>query len=167
MTGVAGDSRGLRDGGGRSVPGDTHNKGIMNGVDAVVIATGNDWRAIEAGRMPMRPGSGRYARSSQWEIAPNGDLRGRWKCRWRWVPWAGRRGVHPSAQVALKILGVKTARELAEVIVAVGLAQNLAASAPWLPRASSAATWSCTPGRSRWLWALPVMRLTSCGAIGR
>jgi hydroxymethylglutaryl-CoA reductase len=105
----------------------THNKGIMNGVDAVVIATGNDWRAIEAGAHAYAVRDGRYTSLSQWEQTPQGDLVGTLE-----IPMAvgivgGATRVHPLPQVVLKILGVKTSRELAEIIVAVGLAQNLAA----------------------------------------
>jgi hydroxymethylglutaryl-CoA reductase len=105
----------------------THNKGIMNGVDAVVIATGNDWRAVEAGAHSYAARSGCYISLTTWGKDGNGNLVGTLE-----VPMAvgivgGATRVHPTAQVALKILGVKTARELAEVIAAVGLAQNLAA----------------------------------------
>lgn len=105
----------------------THNKGIMNGVDAVVIATGNDWRAIEAGAHAYAARSGRYAPLSQWEIDKNGDLIGTLEMPLAVGIVGGATRVHPSAQVALKILKVKTAVELAGVIAAVGLAQNLAA----------------------------------------
>jgi hydroxymethylglutaryl-CoA reductase len=105
----------------------THNKGIMNGMDAVVMATGNDWRAVEAGAHAHAARSGRYTSLTTWEKDRDGRLVGALE-----VPMAvgivgGATRVHPTAKVALKILGVKTARELAEVIVAVGLAQNLAA----------------------------------------
>jgi len=105
----------------------THNKGIMNGVDAVVIATGNDWRAIEAGAHAYAARSGRYVPLSQWEIDGNGDLIGTLEMPLAVGIVGGATRVHPSAQVALKILKVKTAVELAGVIAAVGLAQNLAA----------------------------------------
>jgi hydroxymethylglutaryl-CoA reductase len=105
----------------------THNKGIMNGIDAVVIATGNDWRAVEAGAHSYAARSGCYTSLTTWGKDGDGSLVGTLE-----VPMAlgivgGATRVHPTAQVALKILGVKTARELAEVIAAVGLAQNLAA----------------------------------------
>ena len=105
----------------------THNKGIMNGVDAVVVATGNDWRAIEAGAHAYAARSGRYTSLSTWARDAQGNLAGTLE-----IPLAvgivgGATRVHPVAQVALKILGVQTARELAEIIAAVGLAQNLAA----------------------------------------
>lgn len=104
----------------------THNKGIMNGVDAVVIATGNDWRAVEAGAHAYASRDGRYRPLSRWETDGNylyGSLE---------MPLAvgivgGATKTHPLAKISLKILGVKTAQELAEVIGAVGLVQNLAA----------------------------------------
>jgi len=105
----------------------THNKGIMNGIDAVVIASGNDWRAVEAGAHSYAARSGRYTSLTTWSKDGDGNLIGTLE-----VPMAvgivgGATKVHPTAKVALKILGVETARELAEVIAAVGLAQNLAA----------------------------------------
>ncbi|GAB4544692.1 MAG: hydroxymethylglutaryl-CoA reductase, degradative [Anaerolineae bacterium] len=105
----------------------THNKGIMNGVDAVVIATGNDWRAIEAGAHAYAARSGRYTALSQWEKTPAGDLVGTLEMPMAVGTVGGATRVHPLPRVALKILGARTARELAEIIVAVGLAQNLAA----------------------------------------
>ena len=105
----------------------THNKGIMNGVDAVVIATGNDWRAIEAGAHAYAARSGRYVPLSQWDRDTNGDLLGTLEMPLAVGIVGGATKVHPSAQVALKIMGIKTAVELAGVIAAVGLAQNLAA----------------------------------------
>jgi hydroxymethylglutaryl-CoA reductase len=105
----------------------THNKGIMNGIDAVVIATGNDWRAVEAGAHAYAARSGRYTSLTTWGADPEGNLVGFLE-----IPMAvgivgGATRVHPTAQVALKIMGVTTASELAEIIVSVGLAQNLAA----------------------------------------
>jgi hydroxymethylglutaryl-CoA reductase len=105
----------------------THNKGIMNGVDAVVIATGNDWRAVEAGAHAYAARSGRYTSLSTWGKDANGDLVGTLEMPLAVGIVGGATRVHPAAKVALKVLGVQTARELAEVIVAVGLAQNLAA----------------------------------------
>jgi hydroxymethylglutaryl-CoA reductase len=105
----------------------THNKGIMNGVDAIVIATGNDWRAMEAGAHAYAARSGIYTSLSRWERAPNGALAGFLEMPMAAGIVGGTTRVHPLAQTALKILGVQSARELAEVIVAVGLAQNLAA----------------------------------------
>jgi hydroxymethylglutaryl-CoA reductase len=105
----------------------THNKGIMNGVDAVVIATGNDWRAIEAGAHAYAVRDGRYTALSQWEQTPDGDLVGTLEMPMAVGIVGGATRVHPLPKVALKILGVTSSRELAEIIVAVGLAQNLAA----------------------------------------
>jgi hydroxymethylglutaryl-CoA reductase len=105
----------------------THNKGIMNGVDAVVVATGNDWRAVEAGAHAYAARGGQYAPLSRWERSAAGDLVGTLEMPMAVGIVGGSTRAHPSAKMALKILGVHTARELAEVIVAVGLAQNLAA----------------------------------------
>ena len=105
----------------------THNKGIMNGVDAVVIATGNDWRAIEAGAHAYAARAGRYTSLSHWGADRAGNLVGALEMPMAVGIVGGATKVHPAAKVALKLLGVTTARELAETIVAVGLAQNLAA----------------------------------------
>jgi hydroxymethylglutaryl-CoA reductase len=105
----------------------THNKGIMNGVDAVVIATGNDWRAMEAGAHAYAARSGTYTSLSRWERAPDGGLAGFLEMPMAAGIVGGTTRVHPLAQTALKILGVQSAQELAQVIVSVGLAQNLAA----------------------------------------
>jgi len=105
----------------------THNKGIMNGVDAVIIATGNDWRAVEAGAHAYAARLGRYTSLSTWARDAEGNLVGTLEMPLAVGIVGGATRVHPTAQVALKILGVQTARELAEIIAAVGLAQNLAA----------------------------------------
>ncbi|MBN1977438.1 MAG: hydroxymethylglutaryl-CoA reductase, degradative [Anaerolineae bacterium] len=105
----------------------THNKGIMNGVDAVALATGNDWRAVEAGAHAYAARSGRYTALSTWARDDSGDLVGTLEMPLALGVVGGATRVHPGAQVALKILGVQTARELAEIVVSVGLAQNLAA----------------------------------------
>ncbi len=105
----------------------THNKGIMNGVDAVVIATANDWRAVEAGAHAYAARWGVYKPLSVWEKNEDGDLVGTLEMPLAVGIIGGATRVHPMAQLSLKILGVKTAKELAEVIGAVGLAQNLAA----------------------------------------
>jgi len=105
----------------------THNKGIMNGVDAVVIATGNDWRAIEAGAHAYAARSGRYTSLSTWGKNAEGDLVGTLEMPMAVGIIGGATKVHPAAQAAVKIMGVKTAGELAEIIVSVGLAQNMAA----------------------------------------
>ncbi len=105
----------------------THNKGVMNGIDAVIIATGNDWRAIEAGAHAYAARTGSYKPLTRFEKTPEGDLRGVIE-----VPMAvglvgGATKVHPSAKACVKLLGVKTANELGEIVAAVGLAQNMAA----------------------------------------
>ena len=105
----------------------THNKGVMNGISAVVIATGNDFRAVEAGVHSYAAITGKYQPITQWEKDENGDLVGTIE-----VPMAvglvgGATKVHPTARANVKILGVKTANELAQVIAAVGLAQNFGA----------------------------------------
>jgi len=105
----------------------THNKGIMNGIDPVAIATGNDWRAIEAGAHAYACRGGRYAPLSVWERDANGDLAGSIELPIAAGTVGGATKVHPKARLALKILGVQSARQLAEVMVAVGLGQNLAA----------------------------------------
>jgi hydroxymethylglutaryl-CoA reductase len=105
----------------------THNKGIMNGVDAVVIATGNDWRAIEAGAHAYAARDGRYTALSTWGRDAAGNLAGSLEMPLAVGTVGGATRVHPTAQAALKVLGAATARELAEIIVSVGLAQNLAA----------------------------------------
>ena len=105
----------------------THNKGIMNGVDAVVVATGNDWRAVEAGAHAYAARSGRYTSLSTWAQDAQGNLVGTLEMPLAVGIVGGATRVHPTAQVALKILGIETAHELAEIIAAVGLAQNMAA----------------------------------------
>lgn len=105
----------------------THNKGIMNGVDAVVLATGNDWRAIEAGAHAYAARSGRYTSLSTWGKNAAGDLVGTLEMPLAVGIVGGATRVHPTARAVIKLLGVKTAAELAEIIVSVGLAQNLAA----------------------------------------
>lgn len=105
----------------------THNKGIMNGIDPVVIATGNDWRAIEAGAHAYAARSGRYTALSVWRKDEQGSLVGSLELPVAVGIVGGTTRAHPAAQVALKVLGVTSARELAEVIASVGLAQNLGA----------------------------------------
>jgi len=105
----------------------THNKGVMNGMDAVAIATGNDWRALEAGAHAWTARSGRYDSMTEWRLDDQGDLRGRLELPVAVGTVGGAIRVHPVARVALKILGVQSAAELAQVMVAVGLAQNFAA----------------------------------------
>lgn len=127
----------------------THNKGILNGIDAVALATGNDWRAIEAGAHAYAARDGQYRALTEWQVLAEGikekDEGGRRKAESGPHPVSapslygrlelplavgivgGATRSHPVAQVALKILGIASARELSEVMAAVGLAQNLAA----------------------------------------
>jgi len=105
----------------------THNKGIMNGIDAVLMATGNDWRAVEAGAHAYAARFGHYGSLSTWETDAEGNLVGTLELPLAVGIVGGATKAHPAARVALKVLAVTSARELAEVIVSVGLAQNLAA----------------------------------------
>jgi hydroxymethylglutaryl-CoA reductase len=105
----------------------THNKGAMNGIIAVVLATGNDHRAIEAGAHAYAALNGRYTSLSTWEKNENGDLKGSIELPMAVGLIGGAVRTHPIAKIAVKILGVKSANEFAEVLAAVGLAQNLAA----------------------------------------
>lgn len=106
----------------------THNKGIMNGIDAVVVATGNDWRAIEAGAHAYASWkSGGYRSLTVWEKNASGDLVGTIELPMAVGLIGGATAVHPTAKANVRLLGVKTAQELAEVIASVGLAQNFAA----------------------------------------
>ena len=105
----------------------THNKGIMNGIDAVVIATGNDFRAVEAGAHSYAARNGKYRSLTKYYKNGDGDLVGEIELPVAVGTVGGATRTHPIAKIALKILGVKTAKELGEIIAAVGLAQNFAA----------------------------------------
>lgn len=105
----------------------THNKGIMNGIDAVALATGNDWRAVEAGAHAYAARDGRYTSLTRWWRDDAGDLHGEIALPMALGIVGGATRAHPAAKIALQLLGVKSARELAEVAAAVGLAQNFAA----------------------------------------
>jgi hydroxymethylglutaryl-CoA reductase len=105
----------------------THNKGIMNGVDAVVVATGNDWRAVEAGAHAYAARSGRYSSLSTWAKDESGDLLGSLEMPMPIGTVGGATNVHPTARAALQVMKVESAAELSEIIVSVGLAQNMAA----------------------------------------
>lgn len=105
----------------------THNKGIMNGIDAVTVATGNDWRAIEAGAHAYAARTGQYRSLTTFSRTPAGDLRGHIELPLAVGIVGGTTKAHPTAQVSLKILGVETAGELAGILAAVGLSQNFAA----------------------------------------
>jgi hydroxymethylglutaryl-CoA reductase len=105
----------------------THNKGIMNGIDAAIIATGNDFRAIEAGAHAYAARDGRYTSLTKYHKDEEGNLVGEIK-----IPLAigivgGAANIHPKARLCRKILGVETAKELSEVVASLGLAQNFAA----------------------------------------
>jgi hydroxymethylglutaryl-CoA reductase len=105
----------------------THNKGILNGIDPVLIATGNDWRAVEAGAHAYAARDGRYTSLSVWERDAEGNLVGTLEMPLAVGIVGGATKVHPAAQAALKLLGVRHAHELAEICVCAGLASNLAA----------------------------------------
>jgi hydroxymethylglutaryl-CoA reductase len=105
----------------------THNKGILNGIDPVLIATGNDWRAVEAGAHAYAARSGRYTSLSHWERDEHGNLVGTLDMPLAVGVVGGATKVHPAAQAALKLLAVQHAHELAEICVCAGLASNLAA----------------------------------------
>lgn len=106
----------------------THNKGIFNGIDAVVLATGNDWRAIEAGGHAYASRDGQYRGLARWTLSEDKtQLLGQLTLPLPIATKGGSIGLNPSVQVAHDLLGQPTAKELARVIVAIGLAQNLAA----------------------------------------
>ena len=105
----------------------THNKGIMNGVSAVVLATGNDTRAVEAGAHAYAARDGRYTSLTTWEVTADGSLAGLLEMPLPVGLVGGATKIHPTAQACLKILGVTSAAELARIIAAVGLAQNFGA----------------------------------------
>ncbi len=105
----------------------THNKGVMNGIDAVAVATGNDWRAIEAGAHAYAARDGGYRPLTQWELASNGDLIGSIELPMAVGIVGGLTRVHRVTQVALKMMDIQSGPELAGVMAAVGLAQNLSA----------------------------------------
>ena len=105
----------------------THNKGIMNGIDPVIVATGNDWRAVEAGAHAYACRHGRYTSLTTWEKDNTGALVGTIELPMPVGLVGGATRTHPLARLALKVLGVQSAQELGEVAAAVGLAQNLGA----------------------------------------
>jgi hydroxymethylglutaryl-CoA reductase len=105
----------------------THNKGVMNGVDAVALATGNDWRAIEAGAHAYAARHGRYSSLTEWWQDDAGNLRGRLELPMKVGTVGGPLESNPGVAMNLRLLGVESATELAEVMAAVGLAQNFAA----------------------------------------
>jgi hydroxymethylglutaryl-CoA reductase len=105
----------------------THNKGIMNGISAVVLATGNDTRAVEAGAHAYAARSGQYSALTRWEKTANGDLVGTLELPMPVGIVGGATKVHPTAQMAMKIMNITTADRLASIIAAVGLIQNFSA----------------------------------------
>ncbi|MBE0685176.1 MAG: hydroxymethylglutaryl-CoA reductase, degradative [Anaerolineaceae bacterium] len=105
----------------------THNKGIMNAIDPIVIATGNDWRAVEAGAHAYAARSGKYTSLTTWTKDKDGNLVGTIEMPMAVGTVGGATRVHPTAKAALKLLKIENAQELAEIIVSAGLAQNLAA----------------------------------------
>lgn len=105
----------------------THNKGIMNAVDAIVIATGNDWRAVEAGAHAYAARCGKYTSLTTWSKDEVGNLVGEIEMPMAVGIIGGATRVHPAAQAALELMKIENAQQLAEVIVSAGLAQNLAA----------------------------------------
>ena len=105
----------------------THNKGILNGIDAVVLATGNDWRAVEAGAHAYAARTGKYRSLSTWQMDENGNLIGSLELPLALGIVGGTTRAHPGAKAALALLDVQSAGELAEIVASVGLAQNFAA----------------------------------------
>ena len=105
----------------------THNKGIMNGVDAVVLATGNDWRAIEAGAHAYAARNGRYTSLSTWGKDKDGNLVGTLEMPMAVGIVGGATKVHPGAQAAVKLMGVKNQSQLQEKNVSFAIPQNMAA----------------------------------------
>jgi hydroxymethylglutaryl-CoA reductase len=104
----------------------THNKGVMNGIDPVVIATGNDWRAVEAGVHAYSTRNGSYQPVTRWRHE-NGSLKGRFEAPLVVGTVGGVTKLHPTAQVCMRILGVEKAEDLSRILGAVGLVQNLGA----------------------------------------
>ena len=105
----------------------THNKGIMNGIDAIAIATGNDWRAIEAGVHAYAAHGGRYRSLTRWTVGEDGELMGELTVPLKVGTVGGSLSANPGAVLGLSIAGVSGADELARLMVATGLAQNFAA----------------------------------------
>lgn len=105
----------------------THNKGVMNGVSAVVLATGNDTRAIEAGAHAYAARHGWYGSMTDWEVTAEGDLAGTLEMPMAVGLVGGATKLHPTARLCLEIMGITSAEQLARIIAAVGLAQNFSA----------------------------------------
>ena len=106
----------------------THNKGIFNGIDAILIATGNDWRAIEAGAHAFASRDGRYQGLSQWTLdMEREELVGEMTLPMPVATKGGSIGLNPRVALSHELLGNPSAKELAQIIVSIGLAQNFAA----------------------------------------
>ncbi|HNP63546.1 MAG TPA: hydroxymethylglutaryl-CoA reductase, degradative [Woeseiaceae bacterium] len=105
----------------------THNKGVMNGIDAVAIATGNDWRALEAGAHAYAARLGRYSALTRWSVSAAGDLEGELAIPLKVGIVGGTLASNEAARLGLALCGVQSAKELAQVMAAVGLAQNFSA----------------------------------------
>jgi hydroxymethylglutaryl-CoA reductase len=105
----------------------THNKGVMNGIDGVLIATGNDWRAVEAGVHAYAARSGTYKPVSKYYLDGKGKLIGELEIPLSVGIIGGVTGIHPGVEILLKILNVSSSRELAQVAASAGLLQNFAA----------------------------------------
>lgn len=104
----------------------THNKGVLNGIDPILIATGNDWRAVEAGVHAYAARSGKYQPVTDW-VVEGADLVGTIEIPLALGTVGGVTRAHPTARIALKILGIERAEDLARIVAAVGLTQNLGA----------------------------------------
>ncbi len=105
----------------------THNKGIMNGIDSLIIATGNDFRAVEAGAHAYAARNGQYSSLTNYKKDKHGNLVGEIELPVAIGIVGGAGNIHPKAKLCKKILGIKTAKELSEIVAALGLAQNFAA----------------------------------------
>jgi hydroxymethylglutaryl-CoA reductase len=105
----------------------THNKGIMNGIDSLIIATGNDFRAVEAGAHAYAARNGQYTSLTNYKKDKHGNLVGEIELPVAIGIVGGAGNIHPKAKLCKKILGIKTAKELSEIVAALGLAQNFAA----------------------------------------
>src|SRR5574339_42695 len=105
----------------------THNKGVMNGIDAVALATGQDWRAIEAGAHAYAARDGTYRSLTKWRKTKQGDLAGEIELPLAVGTVGGITGSHPAVKLALRILGANGSKDLSMAMAAAGLAQNFAA----------------------------------------
>ncbi|MEM6926424.1 MAG: hydroxymethylglutaryl-CoA reductase, degradative [Myxococcota bacterium] len=127
----------------------THNKGVMNGIDAVAIATGNDWRAIEAGVHAYAARDGQYRPLTRWEIDEAGSLVGTIEVPLQFGTVGGPIKVHPTVQANFALLGVTTARELSAIAAAVcGTSRSV--RSPTTSRVARSSTWSCCTSCSMW-----------------